>query len=196
MKSTRNTKQEIVNASLELFASKGYGGTSMNDIISAVGISKGSVYWHFKSKEEIFMQVITESYAEWINLVNTELAAIDGPIDKLRKYGELFIATIDMPVWRISPETYWNEFSAENRKILDNCFSQDDIILQGIFQEAIDQNLISGEDPEKLMWIYISSLEGMFEKIILSYKNQDNNHEKLEHYAASGIELFLKTIVR
>ena len=46
------------------------------------------------------------------------------------------------------------------------------------------------------MWIYISSLEGMFEKIILSYKNQDNNHEKLEHYAASGIELFLKTIVR
>ncbi|MCQ4636211.1 TetR/AcrR family transcriptional regulator [Anaerovorax odorimutans] len=194
MKSARNTKQEIVNASLELFASKGYGGTSMNDIISAVGISKGSVYWHFKSKEEIFMQVITENYAEWIDLLNRELAVIDNPIDKLRKYGELFIATIDMPVWRISPETYWNEFSAENREILDACFSQDDIIIRQIFQDAIDRDLIIGDNSEKLMWIYISSLEGMFEKIILSYKNHDHNCETLEQYAASGIELFLSTI--
>ena len=46
------TKQKILDCSLDLFASRGYAGTSMNDIIEKLGISKGSVYWHFKSKEE------------------------------------------------------------------------------------------------------------------------------------------------
>ena len=136
MKNSQDTRRNIINASLDLFASKGYAGTSMNDIISKVGISKGSVYWHFKSKEEIFIQVVTESYDEWISLIHQEFSKLSDPIDMLRRYGELFIATIDMPVWRISPEIYWNEFSEENQIILDKCFSQDDDILLNIFENA------------------------------------------------------------
>ena len=196
MKENNDTKQKIINASLELFAAKGYAGTSMNDIISKIGISKGSVYWHFKSKEDIFMQVITENYSQWIALVSSELEQIDDPVEKLTKYGELFIATVNMPVWRISPETYWNEFSIENQRILDECFSWDDKIIQKIFEDGIEKGLIKQDDPERLMWIYISSLEGLFEKIILSYKNKDDLLPKLKDYAKYAISLFLDTITK
>lgn len=196
MKNNMDTKQRILSASLELFASKGYAGTSMNDIISKVGISKGSVYWHFKSKEEIFVKVLTDSYREWIELVNSELKNLSDPIEKLRKYGRLFIATVDMPVWRISPETYWNEFGEENQKILDECFSLDDNIIMGIFEEAIAEGMLTFDNAERLTWIYISSLEGMFEKVIISYKNEDGMMEKHEKYAMAAIDMFLETITK
>ena len=196
MKNNIDTKQRILSASLELFASKGYAGTSMNDIISKVGISKGSVYWHFKSKEEIFVKVLTDSYREWIELVNSELKNLSDPIEKLRKYGRLFIATVDMPVWRVSPETYWNEFSEENQKILDECFSLDDNIIMGIFEEAIAEGMLTFDNAERLTWIYISSLEGMFEKVIISYKNEDGMMEKHEEYAMAAIDMFLETIAK
>ena len=196
MKNNMDTKQRILSASLELFASKGYAGTSMNDIISKVGISKGSVYWHFKSKEEIFVKVLTDSYREWIELVNSELKNLSDPIEKLRKYGRLFIATVDMPVWRISPETYWNEFGEENQKILDECFSLDDNIIMGIFEEAIGEGMLAFDNAERLTWIYISSLEGMFEKVIISYKNEDGMMEKHEKYAMAAIDMFLETITK
>ena len=196
MKNNMDTKQRILSASLELFASKGYAGTSMNDIISKVGISKGSVYWHFKSKEEIFVKVLTDSYREWIELVNSELKNLSDPIEKLRKYGRLFIATVDMPVWRISPETYWNEFGEENQKILDECFSLDDNIIMGIFEEAIAEGMLTFDNAERFTWIYISSLEGMFEKVIISYKNEDGMMEKHEKYAMAAIDMFLETITK
>lgn len=196
MKNNMDTKQRILSASLELFASKGYAGTSMNDIISKVGIRKGSVYWHFKSKEEIFVKVLTDSYREWIELVNSELKNLSDPIEKLRKYGRLFIATVDMPVWRISPETYWNEFGEENQKILDECFSLDDNIIMGIFEEAIAEGMLTFDNAERLTWIYISSLEGMFEKVIISYKNEDGMMEKHEKYAMAAIDMFLETITK
>lgn len=197
MKQIRDTKQEIINTSIKLFYSKGYAGTSMNDIISTVGISKGSVYWHFKSKEEIFVQVIAETYNEWINLVNAELENIPNPIEKLRKYGQLFVDTVDIPSWNLSPETYWNEFSEKSQSLLDEYFSLDDKIILQIFQEAQQQGLLkSNENPETLMWIYISSLEGMFEKIIIAHKNNDPALSQMKQNAITGISLFLNSIIK
>ncbi len=196
MRNSADTRQKILSSCVQLFATKGYAGTSMNDIISKIGISKGSVYWHFKSKEDIFVKMITENYAEWINLVNSQLEHVQDPIEKLRKYGELFIATVDMPVWRISPETYWNEFSEENQRILDECFSLDDQIILEIFQEAIEKDLLRDTDSQQLTWTYLSCLEGMFEKIILSYKKEDGLMEKYESFAKNAIELFISAITK
>lgn len=56
--SKRNTKQDILDASLDLFSVRGYEATSMADIAEAVGIRKASLYTHYSSKEEIFTSLI------------------------------------------------------------------------------------------------------------------------------------------
>ena len=48
------TQEKILAEAFKLFLSKGYSGVSINDIIDAVGITKGGFYHHFKSKEELF----------------------------------------------------------------------------------------------------------------------------------------------
>lgn len=51
-------KDEILDAALRLFAEKGFDGTSTGDILDAVGIARGTLYYHFRSKEEILDAVI------------------------------------------------------------------------------------------------------------------------------------------
>ena len=54
------TKRKIFETAMELFAQKGYDGTSVEEITSIVGIAKGTLYYHFTSKEEIFNFLIEE----------------------------------------------------------------------------------------------------------------------------------------
>ena len=62
-----NTKQEILEASLELFSVQGYEATSISQIANAVGIRKASLYSHFENKQAILdalVKEVLEQYAE------------------------------------------------------------------------------------------------------------------------------------
>ena len=48
------TKRKIFETSMKLFAKKGYDATSIEEITATVGVAKGTLYYHFSSKEEIF----------------------------------------------------------------------------------------------------------------------------------------------
>lgn len=53
VKEAEERKNEILDAAGELFAQKGFDGTSTGDILQKVGIARGTLYYHFKSKEDI-----------------------------------------------------------------------------------------------------------------------------------------------
>jgi TetR/AcrR family transcriptional repressor of nem operon len=58
-------KERIIEESLKLFSVKGYTSTSMTDIIEAVGTSKGGFYNHFKSKEQLFREILSTARKIW-----------------------------------------------------------------------------------------------------------------------------------
>ncbi len=51
-------QKKIIKVATKKFAKNGYQKTSMNEIVSAAGVSKGSLFYHFHSKEELFFQVL------------------------------------------------------------------------------------------------------------------------------------------
>lgn len=51
-------RNEILDAAEELFVTKGFDATSINDILERVGVARGTLYYHFKSKEEILNAMI------------------------------------------------------------------------------------------------------------------------------------------
>ena len=55
-----NTKQEILEAALELFSVQGFEATSISQIASAVGIRKASLYSHFENKQAILDELVQE----------------------------------------------------------------------------------------------------------------------------------------
>jgi len=80
------TKRKIVLAALELFVRKGYHGTSINDIMDKVGLSKGSLYAHFNSKGEILLLIIERFKARFIDGMIWSVNASEGnALDKLNQ---------------------------------------------------------------------------------------------------------------
>lgn len=59
----KQTIENIISISAKLFTEKGYDETSMQDIVNALGMSKGAIFHHFKSKEDIFNAIINRKSA-------------------------------------------------------------------------------------------------------------------------------------
>lgn len=58
VKDAEERKNEILDAAEQLFGTKGFDNTSTNDILNEIGIARGTLYYHFKSKEEILDAMI------------------------------------------------------------------------------------------------------------------------------------------
>jgi AcrR family transcriptional regulator len=56
-------KEKILTTGIKLFLTNGYVGTSVRDLTDAVGIARGTLYWHFKSKDQILDEIL-ERYCE------------------------------------------------------------------------------------------------------------------------------------
>jgi len=65
MKKTITLKERIIEESLKLFSVKGYMSTSITDIIETVGTSKGGFYNHFKSKYQLFREILSAARKIW-----------------------------------------------------------------------------------------------------------------------------------
>ena len=75
--------EEILNAALELFTEKGFAATRMDDVAKNAGISKGTLYNYFESKESIFYAVVQEMVSPEIEKVEAMVASYTGPTDHL-----------------------------------------------------------------------------------------------------------------
>lgn len=77
-------KQELLDAALQLFCEKGYDRTSVNDILDAVGVSKGAFYYYFESKEQV-LDAIAMQETERIVAITRRIAA-DPTLTAIQKY--------------------------------------------------------------------------------------------------------------
>ena len=93
------TKDRILSAALELFAQSGYLGTSMSDIAKQLGITKGALYKHYRSKQEILDRIVERmnemdyARAAEYEMPETEPdgfaeAYLHTPVGKIRAYSE------------------------------------------------------------------------------------------------------------
>lgn len=78
------TKRKIFEASMKLFAEKGYDATSVDEITSVVGVAKGTLYYHFSSKEEIFYFLVEEGMKLLQNSITIKISQQTSSIDKLK----------------------------------------------------------------------------------------------------------------
>lgn len=82
MRKGDETKREILRAAEQLFCQKGYEAASMQEIVRAAGVSKGGIYHHFASKEEIMTLLSHQHAQESAERAEAQLA--DAPDDLAR----------------------------------------------------------------------------------------------------------------
>ncbi len=62
---SRETRRRLIDAASGLFAEHGYRDTSVQAIGERAGISRGSIFWHFGSKEALLWAVVEEAFGRW-----------------------------------------------------------------------------------------------------------------------------------
>src|SRR6185312_16016831 len=87
---------EIVAAALASFAERGYAATKLEDVAAAAGISKGTIYLYFQTKEELFRAVVRQAVLPNLEAAETQFASHEGSCaDLLRALGHRFLRLLD-----------------------------------------------------------------------------------------------------
>jgi len=86
-KGTR-TRRKIIEKSMQLFSVKGYYNTSISDILAAADLTKGGLYGHYASKEDIWYAVYEEAVGIWKGIVFKGIRNNSDPLSRIEKFIE------------------------------------------------------------------------------------------------------------
>lgn len=79
------TRSHVLMAAAELLSAKGYSNTSMQDVADRVGMTKGAVYFHFRSKEALATAVVQHHHGQWPSVADSLSAAGLGPMGTIEE---------------------------------------------------------------------------------------------------------------
>lgn len=150
-------KNEIIDTASHIFAQKGYDKSSVNDILNAIGIAKGTFYHYFKSKEEVLDAVIAKAtgmIAERVEAVadNPQLA----PSDKL--LGVFMAMQIENQMEEgLLEEMHRPENALMHQKSLVSIITVLTPVLSQIVVEGMEKGVFHSEYPEQYMQIFLAS---------------------------------------
>jgi len=189
-------KDRIIHEALRQFSSKGFMSTSISDILESVGTSKGGLYNHFKSKEDLFFAALSEARKIWRQRNLAGLNHSERPLDKLKQIlanyrdhyladsenfpgGCVFVALAvelhdQQPHLAREVTEGFNRFKGMIKRLLD--------------QEQASGNLRNGVDPGMAAEIIFSGILGA----CVSYTS-DKSKENLDH-TIKGLIDFLTMI--
>jgi len=138
------TKRKIFETSMKLFAEKGYDATSIEEITATVGVAKGTLYYHFSSKEEIFYFLIEEGMKLLKNSIEIKTSKFENCIDKIKAIIliQLKVVAKYENIITIILSQFW-EYESRNvackEYVLDYIKTIEDIIQEGMNKGEIPQ---------------------------------------------------------
>lgn len=134
-------RNEILRAAARAFKKKGYYGTTMDDIASELLMTQGSLYYYFKSKEEILFACHQHSLECLLTLADQAEAATDSPVARL---AALIRASISVVIDELAASAMTLEFGALSEPYLGTIITLRDRY-EGRIRRIIEQGVEAGE---------------------------------------------------
>ena len=163
MDAQTSTRDRIVQAAMELFWRKGYGSTSIADILETAKVNSGSLYYCFKGKQELLVAVL-EAYRDGIGpmLLEPSWGEVDDPIEKvfalLGTYRRLLVETdcfYGCPIGSLALEIH--EPDPEVRELIAANFAKWTEAVRGCLEQA---GLVKSTDTQALAELVLTVMEG------------------------------------
>lgn len=186
------TKQRIVEAANAVFAKKGYQAASLEEIASASLCSKANIYYHFKSKEELFLHIAELYEQEWLEIWEKHRYGYDSIASQL--YGVLDFATKQgtaHPLYKAARE-FLGDAGMKNVGAVRERIAAKIERNRLFYEKLIEEGIAGGEFRPGDAKQYGIILEGMFRGIGETTRNMDPR-QALELYH-SALDVFLHGI--
>ncbi len=169
--STGDKKRRIIIAAMRCFQRKGYVNTTVDDIASEYGRSKGSIYWHYPSKKAILIDLFSYWMDETFDGINAEIAPLESSRDKLIRMGEFFIESLirDYELYS-SMMVFWGtafEDASMRRMVVDLYRRYDEVVTSLLVQGQADGEF-SVPDIPAFSTMLIAMIEGLIVRQVMS----------------------------
>jgi AcrR family transcriptional regulator len=162
-------RAELLAAAQELFFSKGYEVTSVQEIIDAVGIAKGTFYYYFSSKMDLLDALIEEMTAQ--RLAQAEVILADETLDAAQKLGRMFS---EIEGWKTDNRQFFLDimrtwYSDENAIVRDKLGWQATRAMRPMMAQVVRQGVAEGifdtPYPKRISYIILSLLQNTSEEL-------------------------------
>jgi AcrR family transcriptional regulator len=87
---SERTRKFIIEKTAPVFNSKGYAGTSLNDMMEITGLTKGSIYGNFENKDEVALAVFDYNFGLVVTYIRDKMESRTNTIEKLLVYPETY----------------------------------------------------------------------------------------------------------
>ncbi len=138
-------KNEILDVAEEMFAVKGFDGTSTNEILERVGIARGTLYYHFKSKEEILDGVINRMIDQMTEKASRIVADKKVPVlERLTGAILAFNSNTELG-YEVMEQMHKPQNALMHQKMQNRLLNRIVPLLKGLLDEGMDENIFHTE---------------------------------------------------
>ena len=191
MKQIQETEKKIIQAALELFVRNGYHGTSINDIVQKVGVTKGALYSHFTSKGELLLRIIDEFKIKFIDKMIRSTNEYQGnALEKLHhtiSFNARFaVENQDLCIFLTFLTTELNA-AVDFEPPLKNVYREYQKFISKLIQQGIRQGFFRKDlDPDLVALSFMALHDGVLHQWVLN-----RNHVDGEQYVRTFRKIFL-----
>lgn len=191
VKEAAERRNEILDVAERLFCTKGYDNTSTNDILAEIGIARGTLYYHFKSKEDILDAMIARLLDETIR--KAEKIALDESMPVLERLTKTVLASnVDTKTGdMILEQVHKPQNALMHDKMQEILISRLVPLFVKIVEDGMAQDLMYTEYPRDTMEMLLMYANTVFDDSI-QYEEEEKQRKVLAFINNAEMLLHMK----
>ncbi len=153
-------RRRLLKSATELFTRKGYAGTTVREIVAAAGVTKPVLYYYFRSKEGIYLELMGEGFSRFDSLLGDVVAERESASRRLTRLCTQTFALFEehIDVARVMYAIYYGppqgapfiDFDAYHRKFRD--------VVRGLVREGVRAGEFRKGNVDDMMWAIIGAV--------------------------------------
>jgi AcrR family transcriptional regulator len=166
------TRRDLLDAAATVFARQGYHATSVDEVAEAAGYTKGAVYSNFRSKEQLFLELLDRQIDQAVEVVEDIFARTE-PRDRPRMLGEMHdeIQVLDRQWFLL--ETEFLLYAARNESVRDRVAVRQQrtrerisgLVASHLAELGIEDPAVSAQDAAELL---MAAADGLTQASLVS----------------------------
>jgi AcrR family transcriptional regulator len=155
----QNTRSRILDAAINVFSAKGYHNTRVDEIVEESGTSKGSVYFHFPSKEQIFLALVDQFAGllerKLLSAIENQPSGVDGVNAALQIGVETFAKYRNLAkIFLVQAVGLGTAFEEKRLDILDRFAS----VIKEYLDKAVADGSVPPTDTQVVAYAWIGAI--------------------------------------
>lgn len=170
----KKTKENILNVAAALFSEYGYNGTSLRDIAQKLDMKAGSLYYHFDSKEQLVLEILTIGLK---NIIDTVIRKVD-ELPKNSSSKDVLLAAAKGHLTALLEKGDYTSTSIRNYGQMPKAVQEEGRVLRDKYEEMWRRWLLKAQEKGDIkasvdLKIFRLSLLGVLNRTLAWYKKGD-----------------------